>query len=106
MALDVRDAWEDALAEGAAPADTATQLQRDLAAYADDEDDGPIFWFALAALQLEAGAVQPGVAKRAIDAIPASLARWREEGTAADYAERESALEELRRQLGGNAPNE
>jgi hypothetical protein len=48
----------------------------------------PVFWIALAALQLEAAEVTPAVAARAVQAIPANLSRWREEATAEDFTAR------------------
>jgi len=99
VALDVRDAWEDALADGASPAEASRRLSRAFSEHIADTDDGPIFWLALASLQLEAGALEPEVAQRARSSVQPNLERWRDEATPDDYAARESELTELERWL-------
>ena len=99
-AADVRGEWEAAVASGSSVSDATAELIGGLGAdFIPDEDDGPVFWIALAALQLEAAEVMPDVAARAIEAIPANLSRWREESSAEDFAAREQVLGELEHRL-------
>ena len=96
VAADVRGEWEDAVGSGPSVPDATAALIDGLGAdFIPDDDDGPAFWIALAALQLEAGEVTPEVAARAVQAIPANLSRWREEAPAEDFAAREQVLGEL-----------
>jgi hypothetical protein len=100
VAADVRGAWEDAVASGWSVSDaTATLIDGLGADFISDDDDGPVFWIALAALQLEAAEVTPDVAAQAVEAIPANLSRWREESTEEDFAARERVLGELEQRL-------
>lgn len=100
VAADVRGEWEDAVGSGSSVSDATAVLIDGLGAdFIPDEDDGPVFWIALAALQLEAAEVTPDVAARAVEAIPANLSRWREEATAEDFTARERVLSELEQRL-------
>jgi hypothetical protein len=102
LASDLRDEWHDAV-EGGSSTDEATSalLGGFGSEVADDEDDGPVFWIALAALQLEAGALQRTVGEQAISAIPKNLERWRGEADTAAFAERERLLSDLQFRLSG-----
>jgi len=98
VALDVRVTFEEALAEGL-DVDAATRrVLEEFATYVNDVDDGPLVWFALAALQLEQGALQAEVRRQALAAIErgTNLARWTEQGDPDLLAARRRALEELR----------
>jgi len=100
VAADVRGEWEDAVGSGSSVSDATAALIGGLGAdFIPDVDDGPVFWIALAALQVEAGEVAPDVAARAVEAIPANLSRWREEATAEDLAAREQVLGALEQRL-------
>jgi hypothetical protein len=100
VAADIRDEWEDAIEGGASAAEATAQLVSTVGpGVSEDEDDGPIFWIALAALQLEARALDPDVPRRAADAIEPNIGRWREEADADDASERERILRDLLRQL-------
>ena len=97
LAADMRGDWEDALADGMS-CDAAMKLLID--AYADDceddPDDGPVFWFAIATLELDArGEINDYSRDRALDAIPADLERWRVEGDPDEHRKRERILAEL-----------
>ena len=77
---DLRDEWQDAVDGGASPDEATSALLAGIGTeVGEDEDDGPVFWIALAALQLDAGALQRAVVERANLAIPATLERWRED---------------------------
>ena len=66
MALDVRNAFEDALATGATLPEATDQVLEQFADALDDTDDRPVVYLALAALQLERGAVQPEIQEKAL----------------------------------------
>jgi formaldehyde-activating enzyme involved in methanogenesis len=100
VAADVRGEWEDAVASGSSASGAAAAVIEGIGAgFIPDEDDGPVFWIALAALQIEAAQVTPDVAAKAAESIPANLARWREEATEEDFAAREQVLRELEQRL-------
>jgi Domain of unknown function (DUF4259) len=100
VAADIRGEWEEAVGSGSSAADATAAMIEGLGAdFIPDEDDGPVFWIALAALRLEAGQVAPDVAARAVESIPANLARWRGEATDEDFEAREQVLRELEQRL-------
>jgi hypothetical protein len=100
VAADVRAAWEGSIAEGRPPAEITARLIDGIgSAFIDDVDDGPVFWIALAALQLEADALDPNVAQRAAAPIPVNIERWHEEADPDEAAHRERALDDLLRRV-------
>lgn len=66
----------------------------------DDEEDGRVILFAVAALQMERGRVEEPVRRRALTAVEegAHLARWEEVGGEA-LAGRRQVIEEFRQRL-------
>jgi Domain of unknown function (DUF4259) len=97
LAADMRGDWEDALASGKSY-DEAMKLLIDTYANdcADDPDDGPVFWFAIATLELDArDEVNDYSRHRALEAIPADVERWRVEGGSDEHRKRERILAEL-----------
>lgn len=100
VALDVQTTFEEALEEGASVRAATKHVLDEYEDALDDPDDGPIVWLALAALQLEQGAVQPRVRRAALAAIAAGsdLARWEEAGEEA-LAERRQVLRALQARL-------
>ncbi len=64
LASDIHNVWHDAIATGGSPAE-ATRAVRDNFEQdcADDYDDGPVFWLALASLQHDAAALESDVAQ-------------------------------------------
>ena len=101
LAADMRGDWDAALADGESHDDAMRLL---IESYADDcaedPDDGPVFWFAIAVLELDArGEVNDYSRDRALDAMPADLERWRLEGTPEDLQSRERILAELAERL-------
>jgi hypothetical protein len=102
LASDLRDEWQDALERGSSPEEATSKLLSGLGSeVADDQDDGPVFWIALATLQLDAGALQRAVAERDTSAIPTNLERWRGDADSDDFADRERLLSDLERRLNG-----
>lgn len=101
LAADMRADWNEALEAGRSH-DDAMKLLIDRYAEdcAEDPDDGPPFWFAIATLELDArGEVNDYSRDRALGAMPADLERWREEASEEDHRERERVLGELAARL-------
>jgi len=104
-ALDVRDAYRQALENGAS--DEAAEASV-LAAFNEsltDDDEAVVVWLALAHSQSKLGRLSGLVRERAIAVLDngADLARWAEAGPRA-AREREAALEKVRAQLTGPQP--
>ena len=97
LAADMRGDWDEAIADGRSPDEAMKLLIERYADHcAEDQDEGPVFWFAIATLELDArGEVNDHSRDRALDAIPADLERWTLEGTPEDRQERERILAEL-----------
>lgn len=72
-----------------------------------DDDDGPLFWFALADTQWKYGRLMPKVKKEALKHIKngMNLERWKEENIKL-YPKRESVLKELEARLNSEQPPE
>lgn len=73
----------------------------------ENEDDGPLFWFALADTQWKYGRLMPKVKKEALKHIKngMNLERWKEENIKL-YPKRESILKELEVRLNSEQPPE
>lgn len=100
-AVDVRAKYEEALEDGLDAVAATEQVLDSMRQMLDDVEDGPVIWMALAALQLEHGAVLPVVRRQAIVAIDsgADIERWREGASPEDAKERATVLDELRARL-------
>jgi len=101
LAADMRGDWEEALADRRSY-DEAMKLLIDKYAddCADDEEDGPVFWFAIATLELDArGEVNDYSRDCALAAMDADLQRWRLEGSPEDSQDREQILTALAERL-------
>lgn len=69
LAADVRSDWRDAIARGASPEQATQELLVKHGGSITDQDDGPKFWFALAASQAATGRLLPDVRDRALALI-------------------------------------
>jgi len=100
VALDVQTTFEEALAEGASVRAATRHVLDEYEESLDDPDDGAIVWLALAALQVEQGALQPRVRRHALAVLATGndLARWEEVGEEA-VAERRQVLAALQARL-------
>jgi hypothetical protein len=100
VALDVRDAFEDALSDGFDVPAATRRVLREFAERIEDIDDGPVIYLALTALQLERGSLQPEIREQALRIIATSqsLARW-EGADPAILVERKHVLEQLKAHL-------
>jgi hypothetical protein len=100
-ALDVRNDWRDLLGEGL-DAETATaRLLVQWGQSANDPDEGPVLWLALAAAQVGTGRLTEAVRQRALFILDsgADLRRW--EGSP-DLKRRQAVLQRLRGQILGS----
>lgn len=105
-ACDVRDAYNQLLAEGV-PGPTATRvLRRDFREEFDDDDDGPVAWLALAASQWKVGRLEDRIKNKAVTIIDngTALALWAEDPKL--LKRRETALHQLRDLLLSQQPPE
>ena len=100
VALDVRASAEAAMDEGLTMDEVTNRVMLEYGDYLEDSDDGTVVWLALAAVQLEHGAVEPEVRSRALAVIEsgAGLDRWEEEGDEV-LGERQRVLSALTAQL-------
>jgi hypothetical protein len=96
LAADMRNVWDDAVAEGHSLPEASTSVKQMFEGdSADDYDEGPVYWLALASLQLEAGAVEPLVRERALASIEPNTQKWHEESDPESAATREKVLSTL-----------
>jgi len=80
-AADVRGEWRDAILEGLTADEASDRLKASFKHALTDQDESKIFWFALAAAQMETGRLQDDVRDRALAIIDVGgdVARWAEE---------------------------
>ena len=69
VACDVRDAYRRLVADGFAGPKATNQLLQEWKETLADEDDGPVFWLALAATQWQCGRLEARVKTRALKTI-------------------------------------
>jgi hypothetical protein len=105
VALDVKDAFDDAMADGETVAAATRAVLEEFEDSLEDDDDGPIITLALAALQWERGKPQEKLKKKALAIIEEGrgLERWEDAG-AEELAGRRQALETLRTLLESEPP--
>jgi hypothetical protein len=100
VAVDVRVAFEDALSEGLSISEATQRVLDDPPAGFDDEEDAAVTYLALAALQLEHGALEAAIRDKAIAFIESGIPLWRWEGSPPErIAERQKALEDFKARL-------
>jgi hypothetical protein len=105
-ACDVRDGYRQLVTDGLTGPKATKQLLREWKEVLDDEDDGPLFWLALAAAQWQFGRLEARVKSRALKIIAdgSSLGRWSEEGGARALRQRKAVLEKLGARLRSPQP--
>lgn len=104
-ALDVRDAYREALADGAGDVAAEAAVLRDFADALADPDDAPDVWLALAYTQSTLGRLSEVVRQQALAVIDGGgdPQRWAEAGARA-VRQRTAVLEKVRAQLVGPQP--
>jgi hypothetical protein len=97
LAMDIQAEFEQALEDGLSVKKATKQIIKAFQDVLEDEDEGPIVYLALAALQLERNELQPEIRKTALEIIETGqgLARWEEAGEDV-LAERKKVLEEMK----------
>jgi hypothetical protein len=105
-ACDVRDAYRELVPNGSSGPQATDQLLREWREIIDDEDDGPVFWLALAATQWACGRLEERVKDKAITILDngSSLGRWSEGGDPKMLKQRQAVLAKLRDQLQSPQP--
>ncbi|MBA2276576.1 MAG: MarR family transcriptional regulator [Chloroflexia bacterium] len=100
VAMDARGTFDDALVEGLSVPAATQRVREEYAEILDDPDEGPVVRLALAGLQLEQGALQPGAQREALAVIDQGqgLDRWEEAGEES-LAERKQVLEAFKARL-------
>ena len=99
VALDVRDQYLELLASGGSDEEAFRTMVREWnPSFADYDDEGPIFWLALAATQWEYGRLHPRAKAQALKIIDQGkdLDRWAEAGLA---KKRQVVLAQLKKKL-------
>jgi hypothetical protein len=101
LTSDMRSTFEDELEGGAGVAHATTVVLREYSEALDDVDERPKVWLALAALQLDRGALQAQVRDAAMAVIEsgANQRRWDEESTPEEAAQRKQVLDALKARL-------
>lgn len=104
-ALDVRDAYREALEDGAGDVEAEAAVLRDFADALADSDDAVIVWLALAHTQSKLGRLSELVRERALAVLDGDgdLQRWQEAGSRA-VRQRAAVLQKVRAQLVGPQP--
>jgi len=99
VAMDIRGLYKELLGEGYSNEIVTKALVRICKEQIEDEEDGPVFWLALADIQWKCGRLMDEVKKLAIEVIDSgmNLERWKENKS--DYKKRALVLEKLKEQL-------
>ena len=109
VAEDVRDYYKDQLRRGKTNEEVTNELIEDNEDIISDEDEAPVFWFALADTQWSLGRLFPFVKEKALEHLKSgeNLKRWEEEAiNKKEYKAREKVLQELEQKLMSPMPPE
>lgn len=105
-ACDVREGYRELVANGSSGPQATDQLLREWREITDDEDDGPVFWLALAATQWACGRLEERVKAKAMTILDngSSLSRWSDGGDPKVLKQHRAVLAKLRDQLQSPQP--
>lgn len=109
VAEDVRDYYKDQLKRGKTNEEVTKELIKDNEDIISDEDEAPVFWFALADTQWNSGRLLPFVKEKALEYLKSgtNLTRWEKEAiNKREYKVREKVLQELEQKLESPMPPE
>lgn len=109
IAEDVRDYYKDQLKRGKTNEEVTKELIEDNEDIIQDEDEAPVFWFALADTQWNLGRLLPYVKEKALEYLnsKSTLNRWEKEAiNQKEYKTREKVLQELEQKLKSLMPSE
>src|SRR5437868_6595712 len=98
LAADVRDAYRALIGEGLSSTRAVEKLLVEFALSVADQDDGPVFWIALASTQWRLGRLEERTQREALRVIESGqdLRRWQ---GSKDQKKRAAVLEKVRQQL-------
>jgi hypothetical protein len=104
---DLKIEYTEKLKKGKSNEEAYSEIISDYEDFIDDEDDAPVFWFALADIQWNIGRLLPEVKQRAIEWIDSgkNQERWMLENPKSAKA-RAKVLEELKQKLNTPQPPE
>lgn len=106
VTCDIRDDYLNRLRIGYSNVEATKEVIERNIDFIDDEEDGPLFWFALADTQWKYRRLLPEVKKQAIKHIEEgkNLERWEENKS--QYKKRKEVLEDLKKKLSSKQPTE
>src|SRR5438105_1101139 len=98
LAADVRDAYRERIGERLSPTQAVEKLLVQFASSVADQDEGPVFWIALASVQWKLGRLEEGTQREALRVIESGqdLLRWQ---GSKNQQKRAAVLEKVRQQL-------
>jgi hypothetical protein len=101
---DVEGLFEDCLKDGGTVEEATSRVHQRFGGASDDEEDGPLYWIAVADMQWTYGRVQPAVLSRVTEIVEGNLGmeRWGEP-TETAYQQRRTVLREFLGKI--SAPN-
>lgn len=109
MAEDIRDYYKEQLKIGKSNEEVTKEIIESNEAIISDEDEAPVFWFALADTQWSLGRLLPFVKDKALEYLKSrsNLKRWENEAiNQREYKDREKVLQELEQKLISPMPPE
>lgn len=109
LAVDVRDYYKDQLKRGKTNEVVTEELIMDNEDIITDEDEAPVFWFALSDTQWNLGRLLPFVKEKALEYLKkgSNLKRWEREAiNQREYKGRAKVLQELEQRLMSQMPAE
>lgn len=100
IAMDVKAEFDDAMAEDLTVEEATEQVLESFEDELEDEDDGPVVYFALAVLQMEQGSVTEDIRQAVLHIIETGqgLERWKD-AEEEKFNKRIGILNELKQKL-------
>lgn len=100
IAMDIKAEFDDAIAGGMSVKEATEQILESFEDVLEDEDEAPVVYLTLAALQIEKGNIQKDIRKKALGIIESGqgLDRWKDAGEDELY-NRTRVLNELKDKL-------
>lgn len=96
LALDIKDEYIEKLKQGKSDEEALKEIIEENTEVIEDEDEGPVFWLALADTMWKKGRLTEKVKKEALLGIEKNLKQWKEEASSKEYAQRKRELENFK----------
>lgn len=108
VAVDVSSSYKEKLKRGKTNEEATQEIIEEYSDFINDDDDGPIFWFALADTQWSLGRLLPEVKDEALRILESGgdIQRWIDDGELKGAEIRKKSLEELKNKLNEPQPPE